>query len=84
MSKPAQQPKTIKHGGQVYTLHLPLKVLANGISEGPYYSRPGVDPADWAFMPDTSYLLGQSTEPSFMHCIQQRPEVKTKHPSAVS
>ena len=83
------QPKQIVFAGVRYTLISPVKDLGNGISEGPFYSKPGVDPADWAYTPDAGFLAGpatgpdrEPTVPSKMHCIQQRAAPATPNPSA--
>ena len=75
------QPQTIVFQRRKYKLATPHKDLGNGISEGPFYSRRGVNPKDWQFLPDAAFLLGQTTTPAFMHCIQQRADVSTPHPA---
>ena len=74
------QPPTIEFQGDVYTLVSPLKQVSEAITEGPFYAKPGVDPADWAFMPDVRFRSGQTEKPIFMHCIQQCENPKTPRP----
>lgn len=73
-------PKHLMFRGFKYTLVQQLKDHGNGISEGPFYSRAGVDPNDWAYMPDIRYMLGQTEVPTFMHIIQQSAQPKTNRP----
>ena len=77
------QLQTIVFQRRKYKLATPHKDLGNGISEGPFYSRRGVNPKDWQFLPDAAFLLGQTTTPAFMHCIQQRADVSTPHPATL-
>ncbi len=76
----AIQPKIITFQRRKYTLVQPHKEIGNGISEGPFYKRRGVDPQDWMFLPDAAYLLGTTDVPSFMYVIQQRRNVETERP----
>jgi hypothetical protein len=73
------QPSKLKFDGVTYTRVSPLKVVSDTISEGPFYKRPGVDPRDWAYLPDAGFLATGSG-PTFMHCIQQRATPRTPHP----
>jgi hypothetical protein len=74
------QPKIIKHSGHIYRLFSPLKYIDGSITEGPFYSRRGVNPKDWAYMPDVAFLLGIVATPSTMHCIQQAANPATPYP----
>ena len=76
-----KQPKTIRFGGRVYRRVQEFRQILGPISEGPFYSTPGVDPADWAFMPDVGYLVGATRIPTFMHCIQQSTAPSTPRPN---
>ena len=76
-----QQPLIIEHGGHRFERVKRLTKISDSISEGPFYKRPGVNPKDWAFLPDYQYLLGRTTTPSFMHCIQQCESPTTPRPT---
>lgn len=81
MSEPKiNQPETIRFNRRKYTLISPLRKIDDAITEGPFYRRAGVNPEDWAFMPDVSFLIGRTEKPAFMHCIQQSPTPKSKRP----
>lgn len=82
MTTKVQQPMIIEHGGHRYERFRRLSSITAGITEGPFYRRPGVNEKDWAYTPDLPYLLGQSKSPSFMHCIQQRDKPTTPRPKA--
>lgn len=71
--------------GITYRLCEPMKIVSTypPLSTGPFYARPGVDPADWAYQPDARFLAGQTEQPNAMHCIQQRSAPETPHPSTV-
>ncbi len=79
-----QQPEIILHQGHEYSLHSPVKTVSTSplVTEGPFYARTGVDPADWAYLPDSRFLAGQTDQPAFMHCIQQRQAPLTPRPTA--
>lgn len=81
--KPTQEPRTIQHDGKTYRLHQKARQISADppFSEGPFYSLAGVDPQDWAFLPDSRFLAGLSETPSFMHCMQQRAAVATPRPA---
>ena len=69
-----KQPKTIKFNGDTYTLKVDYEIdEKTGIGIGPLYERkPKAE--GYLFMPDLAYLLGQTTVPTFMHPMKQRPE----------
>jgi hypothetical protein len=78
------QPETLQHDGQTYRLVTPARRVSEfpQTTEGPFYSREGVDPQDWAFMPDARFLAGLSGQvPSFMHTIQQRQNPTSPRPT---
>lgn len=81
-TKAVKQPMIIEHGGHRYERFQKLRKLPFGISEGPFYSRPGVNAKDLAFTPDLDYLQGSADKPAFMHCIQQRERPATPRPTA--
>lgn len=74
------QPNTIEHGGHSYTLMYMHREVEHPISEGPFYSRPGVDPCDWLFVPDLSFLMWETETPMAMFCIQASISPKTEKP----
>lgn len=65
-----RQPKVIRVGGKTYRRLVKWQQLDDPrFSVGPFYSRRGVDPEQWVFMPDSAYLKGQTTTPT-MHVVQ--------------
>lgn len=77
---PKQQPPLIVFKDKQYVLLLPWQHIAGPITMGPFYARGDTDHRAWAFMPDLSYLEGQTTEPSFMHVVQQHRTPTTPRP----
>lgn len=77
------QPEIITHRGIRFTLVEPWsRQKDTPITRGPFYSRPGVNPEDWVYLPDA--VSGWTNEPvSTMHCIQARPSPETRHPGSV-
>ena len=75
-----QQPETIEFGGKRYIRIEEVQEIGNGITEGPFYCRNGVDARDWAYTPDARFIAGLSDTPSFMHVVQQRADYGTTRP----
>lgn len=80
--KTAIQPKRITFAGKRYTLHKRFKIVGRNpqVSEGPFYSRPGVNPADWCWQPDQAFTSGVSSRVSSMNLVQQRTAVESPRP----
>ena len=70
LTPPKNQPETIEFNGHTYELYEPWEPVdeEKGIAEGPLYKVKDSDPY-YLFMPDLSYLMGITSEPSVMHRI---------------
>ena len=70
LTPPKNQPETITFNGHTYELYEPWEPVdeEKGIAEGPLYKVKDSDPY-YLFMPDLSYLMGITSEPSVMHRI---------------
>ena len=70
LTPPKNQPETITFNGHTYTLEYEWEPVdeEKGIAQGPLYYMNDTDNY-YLFMPDLSYLMGITSEPSVMHRI---------------
>lgn len=80
------QPKTITSNGVTYRRISKERVVKRAsskgprITEGPFYEIPGVNPQDWAVMPELGFLKGLIKENPLMHVIQMTKTPSSEHP----